>query len=249
MRTDIETYVRGCPVCATAKPLTGKPVGLLQPVADPNRPWQDIAMDFVVDLPESRGYTMLWTVVDLFSKQAHFIPCRGLPSARRLARLFLVHVYCLHGAPWQIISDWGVQFTAHFWCEFVHFIGSSQGLSSAYHPSTNRAAERVNAAVERYLRSYVSHQQTDWVDLVVFAEVTYNNVVHSSTGFIPFQVVQGRDFVPIPEYSQDSPVPCQPSEWMTRVRGVWGVVKEALEKARDNAKVQADKKRRAQKPF
>ncbi|KAK9395372.1 hypothetical protein NXF25_018733 [Crotalus adamanteus] len=73
--------------------------------------------------------------------------------------------------------------------------------------------------------------ETDWVDLVAFAEVAYNNAVHSSTGFTPFQVVHGRDFIPIPEYGQGDPLPCQPSEWMERVGGVWRAVKEALVKA------------------
>ncbi|XP_015683623.1 tyrosine-protein kinase Srms-like [Protobothrops mucrosquamatus] len=187
MQADVETYVKGCPVCAMSKPSPGKPMGLLQPVADPHHPWQDIAMDFIVELPNSRGYSVIWTVVDLFSKQAHFVPCKGLPSARRLARMFLSHVYRIHGALCRIISDHGVQFTAHFWHNFIRLLGSSQGLSSAYHPSTNGASERANAAVERYLRSYVSYQQTDLVEWVVFVEVAYNNAVHSSTGFTPFR--------------------------------------------------------------
>ncbi|KAK9395767.1 hypothetical protein NXF25_019128 [Crotalus adamanteus] len=82
VKVDIEAYVKGCHVCATAKPHTGKPLGLLQTVADPTQPWEDIAMDFIVELPENRGYTVIWTVIDLFSKQAHFIPCKGLPSSR-----------------------------------------------------------------------------------------------------------------------------------------------------------------------
>ncbi|KAK9395552.1 hypothetical protein NXF25_018913 [Crotalus adamanteus] len=89
MRHDIETYVKNCYICAQSKPYPGKPMGLLQSVADPNQPWQDIGTDFIVELPEVRGYTVIWTVVDLFSKQAHFIPCKGLPSAKRLAKMFL----------------------------------------------------------------------------------------------------------------------------------------------------------------
>lgn len=55
-------------MCAMAKPRPGKPIGTLQPVAEPHHPWQDIAMGFIVELPNSRGYTIIWTVVDLFSK-------------------------------------------------------------------------------------------------------------------------------------------------------------------------------------
>lgn len=56
MKDDIRAYVRGCLVCATTKPRTGKPPGLLQKVADPTWPWEDMAMDFVMELPESHGY-------------------------------------------------------------------------------------------------------------------------------------------------------------------------------------------------
>ncbi|KAK9395824.1 retrotransposon-derived protein PEG10 [Crotalus adamanteus] len=202
LKKDVENYVKSCTVCATMKRIPGKTPGLLQPVADPSQPWEEVAMDFIVDLPESKGNTVIWTVIDLFSKQAHFIACKGLPSAQRLAKLFLKHIYRLHGAPKRIISDRGVQFTAKFWRNFLTLIGSSQGLSSAFHPATNGAAEAANKMVEQYLRCYVSYQQTNWTDLLPFAEVAYNNSVHSSTGYTPFKVATGKEFNPIPEYPQ-----------------------------------------------
>lgn len=67
-------------------------------------------------------------------------------------------------------------------------IGLAQGLSSAFHLATNVAAERTNAMVDQYLRCYIKHQQTNWVELLPFAEVAYNNSLHSSTGFTPFKV-------------------------------------------------------------
>lgn len=199
MWTDIETYLRQCPVCAMSKPKPGKPFGLLQSVANPCKPWEEIAMDFIVELPNSRGHTMIWTVIDLFSKQAHFIPCKGLPSAQHLACLFVHHIYQLHGVPKCIISDRGVQFTVKFWRNFLCYIGSAQGLSSAFHPSTNGAVEWTNTMVECYLRAYVSYQQDNWCELLPFAETAYNNSVHRSTGFTPFKIVTGKDFPAIPE--------------------------------------------------
>lgn len=138
---DIECYVKDCRVCATSKNQPGKPLGLLQTVAEPSKPWEEIAMDFIVDLPDSHGYTVIWTIVDLFSKQAHFLPYMGLPSTKKLTKLFVQHVYRLHGVLCQIISDRGIQFTAKFWHQFIALISSSQGISSAFHPSTNSAAE------------------------------------------------------------------------------------------------------------
>lgn len=64
-------------------------------------------MDFIVDLLESQGNMVIWMVIDLFSKQAYFVACAGLPSASKLAKLFITHIYRLHGVPRRIVSDRG----------------------------------------------------------------------------------------------------------------------------------------------
>lgn len=104
MKRDIEEYVRSCVVCTTMKAQPGPP-GLLQPVADHVHPWEQIAMNFIMELPESQRNTIIWMVIDLFSKQAHILVYVALPSASKLTKLFVIHIYRLHGTPKQIISD------------------------------------------------------------------------------------------------------------------------------------------------
>uniref|UniRef100_A0A8C7E2N1 Gypsy retrotransposon integrase-like protein 1 n=1 Tax=Naja naja TaxID=35670 RepID=A0A8C7E2N1_NAJNA len=249
MRPEIEHYVKTCHVCAMSKPRTGKPLGLLQQVSEPSRPWQDIAMDFIVELPSSKGYNVIWTIVDLFSKQAHFVPCKGLPSAGKLAELFIQHVYRLHGSPRRIISDRGVQFTAQFWKAFVKLLGSSQGLSTANHPSTNGAAERANAMVEQYLRTYIAYQQQNWMDLLPFTEIAYNNAVHSSTGYSPFYIVHGIEFVPIPTFACQPEDPLRVKGWAEKIQESWGQVQKSLRKMTSAHETQANKKQQDHKPF
>lgn len=195
----------------------GRPLGLLQTVAEPSAPWKEIGMDFIVDFPANGDKTVIWTIIDLFSKKAHFVPCSGLPLARKLAKLFIQHIYRLHGVPRRIISDRGVQFTAQFWRNFIKLIGSSQGLSTAFHPSSNGASECVNAMVERYLCCYVSYQQSEWADLLPFAEVAYNNTVHHSTGMTPFKIVTGKKIVAIPELDIQQREPIAPKEWSAHI--------------------------------
>lgn len=38
------------------------------PLLVPQRPWTNIAVDFVTDLPASEGYTVIIVVVELFKK-------------------------------------------------------------------------------------------------------------------------------------------------------------------------------------
>lgn len=103
--------------------------------------------------------------------------------------------------------------------------------------------------VEHYLRCYVRHQQTDWADLLLFAEVAYNNAVHNSTGFTPFQVAMGWEFVPIPALPRVAPADMCVQGWMEQTRSMWRVVKDALSQAAVEYKRQADKKQRTQPSF
>lgn len=54
---------------------------------------------------------MILTVVDRFSKAAHFVPLPRIPSAAETGNLLMHHVFCLHGFPRDIVSDRGPQFT------------------------------------------------------------------------------------------------------------------------------------------
>src|SRR6478736_1749075 len=56
MNEDIADYVRSCHECARNKPKRHAPYGLLKALPIPDRPWDDVTMDFVVGLPESGGY-------------------------------------------------------------------------------------------------------------------------------------------------------------------------------------------------
>ena len=102
---DVSQYVRSCPVCQLMKSDHRKKAGLLQPIPLPERKWQQITIDLVTDLPESEGMTAIAVFVDRLTKMVHFVPCRKDIIAQQYARLFIDHVFKLHGLPEVIISD------------------------------------------------------------------------------------------------------------------------------------------------
>jgi hypothetical protein len=59
-------------------------------------------------------------------------------------------------------------------------------MSTAFHPQTDGQTERLNQTIESYLRSFVNHEQDDWVNLLPMAEFAYNNSVTTATGLSPF---------------------------------------------------------------
>ena len=139
-----ETYsafVPSCPTCQQAKPERVKYPGLLQPLATPSAAWQVISLDFVEGLPISHGFNCILVVVDLFSKYSHFVALKHPFSALSVAKIFMQHIYRLHGLPTALVSDHDRIFTSQLWRELFHLAGVDLRLSSAYHPQSDGQTE------------------------------------------------------------------------------------------------------------
>jgi len=89
LKLAVEQYVKQCQVCQQAKPLHSKPAGLLQPLPPPEKPWQDITLDFIDGLPNSDGANSILVVVDRLTKYAHFLPLHHPYTAVSVSKLFV----------------------------------------------------------------------------------------------------------------------------------------------------------------
>jgi hypothetical protein len=85
-----------------------KPGGLLQPLSILNWTWDDISMDFIMNLLSiARKFDLIWVITDRHSKSTHFIPIHAHYDAQRYAEIYVACVLCLHGVSKMIISDQG----------------------------------------------------------------------------------------------------------------------------------------------
>ena len=67
----------------------------------PDRPWQDVSMDFALGLSKTiRKHDSIFVVVDHFSK---------------IAQIYFDEVFKMHGLPKTIVSDRDVKFMSYFW--------------------------------------------------------------------------------------------------------------------------------------
>lgn len=80
-----------------------------------DRPWANITLDFVICLPTSESFSVILTIVNHFSKAAHFIPLKKLPSVFEPAQFLLREIFRIHGLPTDIVSDSGPQFISQLW--------------------------------------------------------------------------------------------------------------------------------------
>lgn len=239
---DIRRFVASCSICAQTKSSNNPPAGLLRPLPVPSRPWSHIALDFVTGLPPSSGNTVILTVVDRFSKAAHFIPLPKLPSAQETAQIMVDHVFKIHGLPSDIVSDRGPQFTSLFWREFCRQIGASPSLSSGFHPQTNGQAERTNQILGRMLRSLTSQNPASWCEQLPWAEYAHNSLPSSATGLSPFEGCLG--FQP-PVFSAQESQASVPSveAFIQRCKRTWRRVRSALCQTRERTRRAANRRR------
>jgi len=248
MHADVRRYVSTCLTCQANKPSTQLPMGKLQPLPIPERPWQVVTMDLITQLPRTKnGHDAIVVFVDKLTKMAHYVATRTEVDAPSLARLFFQEIVRHHGLPESIISDRDPRFTSIFWKALWGQLGTTLAISTAYHPQTDGQTERQNRTLEEMLRAYVGPRQDDWDECLVAAEIAYNNSVQASTGETPYFLNSGQH----PRFALEQAVlPSQVSnnptaaERIERLHHLIDSAKESLLKAQRRQVHYADTKRR-----
>jgi IS30 family transposase len=194
MKQDVMEYVSLCDTCQRVKAEHQRPAGLLQPLNIPEWKWEEIGMDFIVQLPRTQaGYDSIWVIVDRLTNVAHFIPVKTTYSGAKLAELHMSRIMSLHGVQKKIVSDRGSQFTSKFWEKLHESMDTRLNFSSAYHPQTNGQTERTNQILEDMFRACALKYGKGWDKSLPYAEFSYNNIYQASIKMAPFEALLGPE--------------------------------------------------------
>lgn len=193
MFKQVNKFVKTCRICQQTKSLTKRTQGLLQPLPIPEDRWSSVSMDFITGLPPTAsGCDTIMVVVDRFTKVAHFIPTVKTVSGEVAAKLFIDNIIRIHGLPQEIISDKDFNFLTPFWKTIQACFGTELKFSTTNHPETDGQTERVNAIVNRLLRSYAFNEHTSWQEFISAVEFSYNSSFQVSIQTTPFNADLGR---------------------------------------------------------
>ena len=89
MTGTVREFVETCPVCQVEKSDHTLNRGKLQPTNIPERKWTEVSLDFVMDLPVTKGKKdSILTVMDKATRMVHLLPCKKSISAAETAKLF-----------------------------------------------------------------------------------------------------------------------------------------------------------------
>ena len=143
-------------MCQQVKLEHQKPAGLLHSLSIPEWKWDQIAMDFIVELLRtSKGYDAIWVIVDRLTKSAHFLQIKKTFPLNQLAKLYIEEVVRLHGIPASIVSDRDPRFTSQFWGALHEALGTHSKFSTTFHPQTDGQTEWIIWTLDDMLRACV----------------------------------------------------------------------------------------------
>ncbi|KAF8641404.1 hypothetical protein AX16_009988 [Volvariella volvacea WC 439] len=167
-------------------------------------------MDFITDLPESRGFDALLMIINHNSTKGIIInPCRKDIMAEETAELVHNSVYQRFGLPQKIISDRGTQFMAQIFREWQKLMQTEMALSMAYHPQTDGETEQANQEIEMYLRIYCGNYPKEWAfpQHIMNLEFSHNFQTPNARNESPFYLMMGYYPKAIPDHPKPSYIP------------------------------------------
>ena len=119
IKKGLKQYIKECDVYQRVKHENCRPVGLLQPLPIPSKPWLAVSMDFIKGLPKSQLKSVILVAVDRLTKYVHFIVSSHPYTAFKVASVYMHFVFKLHGMPAFVVSDRDPIFSSFFWSELI----------------------------------------------------------------------------------------------------------------------------------
>ncbi len=145
--------------------------------------WQDISLNFIINLLKSDESNAILTVIDRLSKERHYILCWSDDKetfAEQTVKLLLIWIFRIHELSRSIVFNRDLQFISIVWKSLCLRLDIKMKLFIDYHSQIDDQMKRANQNVERYLRSYCLYMQDYWFIWLSMTEFVDNNAISSS---------------------------------------------------------------------
>jgi len=184
---DVRDVVRTCLKCQSSKVIRHQK-SPLQAFPTPTARFDTIHVDIVGPLPECRGFSYLFTIVDRFTRFAQAIPISAMTAAD-CAEALLQGWISIFGVPRLIVTDRGRQFESALWASLMNCFGIKHQHTTAYNPKANGMVERFHRDLKASLRAKLVG--TDWVRQLPVILLGWRSCVREDLGHSPSELVFG----------------------------------------------------------
>jgi len=140
MRTTIKRYIQNCYVYRRSKASRDRINELLKSLSISEQRWQDISLNFIIDLLKSDESNAILTVIDRLSKERHYILCWSDDEetfVEQTVKLLLIWVFRTHELSRSIMFDRSSQFISIVWKSFCLRLSIKMKLFIDYHSQIN----------------------------------------------------------------------------------------------------------------
>ena len=189
MYTDVTKFINACILCRGRKrPKPNRQGEVGQLIVD--HPYDTIAMDIVVGLPDDNGYKHILTAIDVFTRYAWAIPLRSR-EASEVADALAKNLFHHHGSFRTLRTDNEKAFLSDIIRRLLQQWGIAHLTTVPYHSESNGHVERLHRFIETQL-TILATKKREWTQHIQAAVFTYNIGVHASTGHSPYFLFHGR---------------------------------------------------------
>ncbi len=108
MQKTVDRYIQNCYVCQRSKTSRNKLNNLLQSLSIFEQQWQDIAMNFIINLFDSSEYNAILTIICRLLKKRHYISYiidDEDITVKKTAEMLIQWIYWTHDLSSFIVSD------------------------------------------------------------------------------------------------------------------------------------------------
>ncbi len=194
MLDDVDSFLRGCPVCQKMKKRRGQVQVERHTIS--GSPFSELSIDVLkLPQPDTRGNKYCVVIIDNFSRWVSLTACANksaFDAARALSQ-FIGNF----GAPLRLRSDGGKEFVNGVIVGFARMMGVSPVVVQAYTPTANGIVERENRSILERAREMcmcqrlAKHTAHQWGDLLPMIQRSLNASFHSSIGTSPSSILFG----------------------------------------------------------
>ncbi len=149
LNRDVRRWIRTCLSCQQSK-TQRHTTAPLQNFDLPDQRFEEIHVDIVGPLPQSHGFSYLFTCIDRYTRWTEVVPMTNM-TAESCARALMAGWISRFGVPNSIMSDRGAQFESSLWSSLMNLLGIKRNRTTAYHPQSNGIIERFHRQLKASL--------------------------------------------------------------------------------------------------
>ena len=189
MSTQVKRVVQACNACALNNGRRNLAHGQFNSV-QPHGPRLAYAIDFYEVATSTAGFCWILTIIDLFSHEVIFVPCKSREAAE-VVRALLRHVINKKGAFLVLMCDEAKEFVGKLVGGLCKAMGAERISTKSYNPRANATCETVHRFLGKCLVRLDEAERESWEEHLEEFAFAHNCAFHESIGCSPFEIEHG----------------------------------------------------------